>query len=207
MVGLDISSNLLKIAKSRWRNAQLVKADMRFLPFKPLAFSAAVSIGMSFGYLPSEQDNLRSLSELHQTLGERGFLIVDVFNREHLILKYKSKQMQLRWKFIPGLLKFPKRLSMWLLFRFFKWKQYPNFLLLQKRTINTAGDWLCDLWVVYDKVNGQTRVFRHLARLYTPNQLQALLTKAGFTVRAVYGDYEGHPLRVDSSPLVLVATS
>ena len=91
MVGLDISANLLRIAKSRWRSAELVRADMRFLPFKPEAFSAAVSMDTSFGYLPSEQDDMQSLSEVRETLSQGGVLIVDVFNREHLILKYRTK--------------------------------------------------------------------------------------------------------------------
>ena len=38
VVGLDISQKLLRIAKSRWRGADLVLGDMRFLPFKPNVF-------------------------------------------------------------------------------------------------------------------------------------------------------------------------
>ena len=52
IIGLDISRNLLRIAKSRWSGAQVVRGDMRFLPFKPEAFSAAVSMDTSVGYLP-----------------------------------------------------------------------------------------------------------------------------------------------------------
>jgi|SRR5208283_967834 len=47
VVGLDISPNLLKIAKTRLNSMQLVKADMRHLPFKPQAFAAAVSMDTS----------------------------------------------------------------------------------------------------------------------------------------------------------------
>ena len=62
MVGLDISAKLLKIAKQRWREVQLVRGDMRFLPFKPQAFAAAISMDTSFGYLPSEHDDWVSLN-------------------------------------------------------------------------------------------------------------------------------------------------
>ena len=61
VVGLDISLKLLKVAKSRLHVAQLVRADMRFLPFKPQAFAAAVSMDQSFGYLPSERNDIKSL--------------------------------------------------------------------------------------------------------------------------------------------------
>jgi ubiquinone/menaquinone biosynthesis C-methylase UbiE len=49
---LDVSSNLLRIAKKQEGDVQLIKADMRFLPFAAEAFSAAVSMDTSFGYLP-----------------------------------------------------------------------------------------------------------------------------------------------------------
>ena len=54
IVGLDVSPNLLKIAKQRWREVRLVRGDMRFLPFKVEAFSVAISMDTSFGYLTSQ---------------------------------------------------------------------------------------------------------------------------------------------------------
>ncbi len=68
MVGLDVSANLLKIAKQRDGQIELVRGDMRFLPFKPQAFAAAVSMDTSFGYLPSEQDDRVSLAEVRRVL-------------------------------------------------------------------------------------------------------------------------------------------
>lgn len=38
MVGLDASLNLLRIAKKRWSQIQLVRGDMRFLSFRSGAF-------------------------------------------------------------------------------------------------------------------------------------------------------------------------
>ncbi len=51
MVGLDISATLLKIAKLHSKESQFVRGDMRFLPFKPQAFTAVISMDTSFGYL------------------------------------------------------------------------------------------------------------------------------------------------------------
>ena len=208
MVGLDISLNLLKIAKNRWSHIQLVRGDMRCLPFKAGAFSAAVSMDTSFGYLPSEQDDMKSLRELREALSQGGVLIVDVFNRERLMLKYNANRCtEFKWVFLPILLKFNNRLARRVLFRFFKWKEYPSFFLLQKRTVNASGDRLCDLWVVCDKARGQIRVFRHIARLYELKRLQVLLEKAGFMVKRVYGDYDGQSFSRNSSRLILVASA
>lgn len=182
IVGLDISPNLLKIAKSRLSSIQVVRADMRHLPFKSGAFVAAVSMDTSFGYLPAEKDDMQSLRELHETLKQNGTIIVDVFNRERLMKKYSVK---------PSANSNPR--------------EYPSFYLSQKRTVDENGEKLCDLWVICDKVDGKTRSFKHIARLYTFERLQELLEEAGFAVKQVYGDYEGEQFSPDSNRLILVA--
>ena len=162
----------------------------------------------SFGYLPSQQDDTQSLKELRKTLSPGSLLIVDVFNREHLILKYPvNRRNGLKWVFLPILSKFNNRLSRQILFRFFRWREYPSFCLLQKRTLNAAGDKLCDLWVVYDKMQREIRVFRHTARLYELKGLLGLLEGAGFMVKRVYGDYDGQSFSPDSNRLILVAAA
>ena len=208
VVGLDASLNLLKIAKKRWKDAQLVRGDMRCLPFKTGAFSAAVSMDTSFGYLPSEQDDAQSLRELREALGQGSEVIVDVFNRELLMQKYKSnRRTGFKWVFLPILLKSNNRLSKRMLFRLFKWREYPSFFLLQKRTVSPSGDKLCDLWVVCDKINGKIVTFRHTARLFELKRLQRLLEQAGFMVEHVYGDYNGQAFNSNSRRLILDAAA
>jgi len=204
IIGLDISLKLLRIAKSRLRDARVVQADMRFLPFKPQAFSAAISMDTSFGYLPNEQDDIQSLKALRETLRQNGVLIVDVFNRHLLIQKYKRKR--LKWVFLPTLMN-PNSLAKRLLFLFFKWKEYPSFFLLQKRTVIEKGKKLHDLWVVHDKEDGQIRVFEHSARLFEFKQLQGLLERAGFKPNSVCGDYDGQSSSPISSRLIFVANT
>ena len=183
MIGLDVSAKLLRIAKSRWRDSQVVCADMRFLPFRPGAFSAAVSMDTSFGYLPTGQDDLESLKKLRAAMITGAILIVDVFNREHLIKPTHKPSSQ------P------------------EWREYPSFFLLQKRTIDAHGEKLHDQWTVRDKADGQLRVFEHVARLYELTGLQGLLEKAGFNVKTVYGDYEEQTFSAQSRRLILVANA
>ena len=154
---------------------------MRFLPFKSECFAAAISMDTSFGYLPSEQDDLQSLREFHAALRKSSVLLVDVFNRERLILKYKVSIQP-------------------------KWLEYPSFFLRQERSVSQDGDFLCDLWTVRDKTDGQNRVFEHIARLYMLTGLQALLEKTCFSVNAVYGDYDRQKLTSTSNRLILLAT-
>ncbi|MGD0450854.1 MAG: hypothetical protein ABSA79_07370 [Candidatus Bathyarchaeia archaeon] len=162
---------------------------------------------MSFGYLPNEHDDVQCLRALREVLKDDGMLIVDVFNRERLISKYQTNWLrQLKWALLPIMFR-ANRFGAWLVFHFFKWKEYPSFFLLQKRTVEANGARLHDLWVICNKEDGRIRVFEHNARLYELKRLQVLLEQAGFTVKAIYGDYNQQSLSPSSSRLILVANS
>ena len=181
LVGLDVSTKLLRIAKHRHKKVDVVRGDMRFLPFKPQTFKAAISMDTSFGYLPSEADDISSLFEVQRVLVQSGIFILDVFNREELTLKYQGKN------------------------NFSKWKEYPSFFLKQKRTISNNGDWLCDSWTIRDKGDEQVSFFEHSVRLYKLDGLKSLLNKSGFAVKEVYGGYEGEKFSSNSPRLILLA--
>lgn len=182
MVGLDVSAHLLKIAKHRGAS-QLVRGDMRFLPFKAEAFAAAISMDTSFGYLPTEQEDAESLAEANRVLCVGGEFILDVFNREHLVKKYVGKASE------------PKLY------------EYPSFTLQQQRTVSEDGERLRDLWTVQDKVTGQVRVFWHSVRLYQRSKLEGLLAITGLATQAVYGDYEEQSYSAEAPRLILKASA
>jgi ubiquinone/menaquinone biosynthesis C-methylase UbiE len=181
MVGLDASRKLLKIAKQRSEEIPVVLGDVRFLPFKTGTFTSVVSVDTSFGYLLSEADDKVSLSEVRRVLSKMGLFVIDVFNQEYLDLKYKVQSNST------------------------KEKDYPSFFLLQKRTVSDSGSWLCDLWTIRDKADGQVRFFEHKVRLYGRDKLSCLLESVGFRVNQVLGGYEGENFRVDSSRLIFLA--
>jgi SAM-dependent methyltransferase len=183
MVGLDASLRLLKIAKQRSQDIAVVLGDIRFLPFKTGTFDAVVSVDTSFGYLPSESDDRVSLSEVRRVMPQEGLFIVDVFNREYLALKYRGQNNST------------------------KEKDYPSFILQQKRTISDGGDWLCDLWTIRDKDNMQVSFFEHKVRLYRLDKLQSLLEGAGFRVNRVFGGYGDENFGVDSPRLIFRAVA
>jgi ubiquinone/menaquinone biosynthesis C-methylase UbiE len=181
MVGLDVSANLLKIAKQRSKKIQLVRGDMRFLPFKSQVFAGVISMDTSFGYLPSEADDSVTFVEVKRVLDQRGVFVIDVFNREQLIRKYQNKNL-------PA-----------------KWKEYPSFFMLQKRVVSPKGEWLRDLWTIEDKANSRLSIFKHNVGLYERSKLERTLKKAGFAVKLVYGGYEEENFSAESSRLILVA--
>jgi SAM-dependent methyltransferase len=181
MVGLDVSKRLLKIAKQRSANMQLVRGDLRFLPFKNDVFTAAISMDTSLGYLPSEKEDMESLAEVKRALKLNSVVIVDVFNRAYLVGKYRGKE--------PS----------------FKTYEYSNFTLQQKRTVSDKGDWLRDVWLVKNKSDGHEKVFEHSVRLYGALRLQELLKIVGFKISALFGDYEGQNFHDGFPRLIVVA--
>jgi SAM-dependent methyltransferase len=205
MVGLDLSVKLLRITKQRYPQAQILRGDLRFLPFKSGAFKAAISMDTSLGYLTSEKQDLESLIELRKVLGHGNVLVLDVFNREHLMRKYSQRSFfkRLKWRVLPLLLKLHNR---WVLFRIFKWREYSSFFLLQNRTVSRSGDLLCDLWLVWAKVTKNFLIFEHRVRLYRKIKLETFFNSLGFTVKAVYGGYDEQEFNIDNPRLIMVTT-
>jgi SAM-dependent methyltransferase len=203
MVGLDVSPRLLAIAKRRSVqervNAAFVRADMRFLPFRPEVFAAELSLDSSFGYLASESEDLRSLKETAKTTVHCGVFLVDVFNRERMVRRHRRSFGFGFQLLLLGLLPRVPYLA-----GLFTWREYPSFCLLQKRNANAKSGLLRDLWVFRDKKTGKIAVAEHVVRLYGFSQLKALIEDAGLGVQTVFGSYEGNEYAESSSRLIVV---
>lgn len=183
IIGLDLSTKLLKIAKQNQNSLQLIQADMRFPPFMEKSFFTVISMDNSFGYLPSEAADLLSLKSINTVLVNGGLFVLDVFNYEQLSSKHGRH----------------------FLFRKYKWRQYPSFSLLQKRTVNKKKRILQDLWVIKRKIDQKISVFNHYSRLYRLNELKEMLIEAGFVVKTAYGSYEKQELNSESNRLIILS--
>jgi ubiquinone/menaquinone biosynthesis C-methylase UbiE len=181
VLGLDISPNLLRIAKERMKQHDvrfpLIRGDMRYLPFRAEVFAAVFNMFTSFGYLPSEQEDVESLNEISRTLRRRGLFLLDVANRDHLLSTFKKKD----------------------------WGEFPSFYMLEKRTLGAEGSRLHSEWTLVDKRSGKVERFDHNLRLYSLGQLENLCAEAGLTPLEFYGDYDGQGFQLDSRRLILLA--
>lgn len=181
VIGLDISANLLRIAKERMieKNVRfpLIRGEMRHLPFMSETFAAVINMFTSFGYLPSEKEDMKSLKEVARTLEKCGSFLIDIVNREHLLQVFQKKD----------------------------WGEFPDFYLLERRSLDVNGSRLYSKWTLKDKNTGKTRTFYHNLRLYSFLQMQKMLEKIGFVIKTVYGDYEEQEFQKDSSRLIMLA--
>jgi SAM-dependent methyltransferase len=173
---------------------------MRFLPFNAGVFAAVVSLGSSYGYLPSEETDLRSSMDVKRTLVKGGIFLLDVFNRERMAQRYRQRFSFGLWRVLLGYLsRFPQFAGL------FRWREYPSFYLLQKRVVTDGGSRLRDLWVFREKQTGKISIVYHVSRLYDLSQLQVMLKAAGFRILCFYGTYEGQAYSGDSSRLIAVS--
>jgi len=201
IVGLDFSLRLLKVANLKAVKAgvelSLVCGDMRFLPFRAGVFSGTISLDSTFGYFSSRNEETQSLKEVARTLADSGVFVIDVFNGDNM--KKRKGRFKLKMFFF-WLARLPQ------FFALFKWHEYPNFYLLQKRQITKNGNLLQDIWIIRDKQTRKTLTVRHTVRLYSLAQLRKMVDETKMKVTNVYGDYEKQVFNTNSIRLIMTAS-
>jgi len=181
VVGMDLSKKLLSIAKMRVDEAKvkfpLVRADMRYFPFRDRVFAAIINMFTSFGYLPSETEDLKCLLEINRTLKNNGKFLLDLASRDHIVRGFRERD----------------------------WAEFEPYYLLEKRLLDMENSKLISHWTIIRKGTGETRSIVHEVRLYTLNQLHLLLSKAGLAIREVYGGYDNEKFDLEASRMIALA--
>jgi len=183
MIGLDLSRNLLALAKQNMKkervNLPLVRADMRHFPFRKQVFDAVICMFTSFGYLPTESDDMQSFKEVKRTLRKNGKFLLDVANKNHIIKVLQERE----------------------------WAEYEPFYMLEKRSLELGKQTsrLLSQWTIIRKDTKEVKTLQHNVRLYTPQTLKQKLSRTGLKVKDVYGGYDRKEFNPDSSRMILWA--
>lgn len=180
VVGLDLSPVMLKRARDHRpcpTCPQFVRGDLRTLPFPAHQFGLAVNLFTSFGYFEAEHENLLALREMRRILLDSGTLIIDLMNPEHAIDTL-----------VPFDQGFVGQLE-----------------VEQHRTFDRSTQRL-EKRIAIHYPNGQTRDVLESVRLFSPDEIESLLDKAGFEVIDWYGEYDGSRFKIgESQRMILVA--
>lgn len=83
-VGLDLSPSLLRAARAGDREAPLVRADMRELPFADASFSLVVNLFTSFGYFREDAQHLRVLRDVARVVHPGGWFVLDFLHADQV---------------------------------------------------------------------------------------------------------------------------
>ena len=179
VTAVDLSAFHLTKARERAEAAQVavefVQSDMRAF-VRADAFDLAVSLFTSFGYFEDPADDLRVLRHVHQSLRPGGVLVMDVASKERLARVLHPTLSQ---------------------------RAVDGALLVQRHQI--VEDWtrVRNEWTVVR--DGRARTFEFLLRIYSGQELRALLGAAGFATVTLYGSLDGRPYDLEAERLVVVA--
>jgi ubiquinone/menaquinone biosynthesis C-methylase UbiE len=165
VVGLDLSRELLNRTKSRIdgigaENLNLIRGDMRYLPFRSDLFDSAFNVWTSFGFF-SEEENELVLNEIVRVTGVRGVFVMDIANPEFLIRKFQEKD----------------------------WSEEKEFFLLEQRSCDWKTRRFWARWIFIDKSSGQVSEIDFDHRLYSFNELKCMFEERGLKITDVYGSF------------------
>ena len=196
VTGVDLSEEMLAIARNNAKqetvftrggvdaeskgHLTLRQADMRNLPkaFEN-QFDAVINMFSSFGYLESEQDDQQVLHQIHKVLKPGGKLLMDLLNREWVIINNEE----------------------------YDWHQHEDGrIVLEHRHLDlqTSTNHLTYTEMLPD---GARREMSELhMRLYTLTELTKMLANANLDIERVYGGFRGEPYTVNARRMIVVAT-
>ncbi len=184
VTGVDLSKELIQEGRER---SQLLpgcpvflRSDARQLPYYG-QFDAAVSLFTSFGYFESSDDDLKIFKGVARALVPGGRFLIDYLNQSHVCSTLVEEDER-----ETGLLRVATR----------RWIDEEG----------TDGPVVRKAVKGYDRATGLLLMdFEERVRLYTADELDALLTTAGFTlVGEPMGGVDGAPLDTLSTRLVRV---
>ncbi len=196
VTGVDLSGEMLAIARKNATeelvspasggNAEgkggltLRQADMRQLPDEFAGqFNAVINMFSSFGYLESEADDQQVLHEVAKALKPGGKLLMDLLNREWVIINNEE----------------------------YDWYQHEDGrVVLERRQLNLEKS-VNHLTYTEILPDGTRREMSDLhMRLYTLTELAKMLAIAGLTFQNVYGGFAGEEYSVNTRRMIVLAT-
>ncbi|HSM08399.1 MAG TPA: class I SAM-dependent methyltransferase [Gemmatimonadota bacterium] len=177
-IGLDLSRVLLAEARRAVPGVPLVRADMRWLPFRDEAFGGLTSFFTSFGYFPSVAEDRHVIQGIRRVLRRGGTFMLDFFNADRV-----------RETLVPR-----------------DERCIGDRRVIQTREI--VDDTVVKRIRVRDEgTAGGERQFEERVRLYGATELGEMLEAEGLRVDGRYGDYAGGQFDAAAERLILVGAA
>jgi SAM-dependent methyltransferase len=152
-------------------------AEMRALPLRSGSLDAVVSLFSSFGYLETDEEDLRVLREIARVLRPGGRLLLDQLNREHALAGFAESVQRL---------------------------EADGTLVVEQRAFDALRGRLTTSFVIVTPGGERKDSVGHSLRLYTLTELDKLLDAAGLALQRVYGGVSGEPYALESVRMMAV---
>lgn len=166
VVGLDLSAALLHEARDRNRDLRLVRGDMRHLPFGEESFQFVANFFTSFGYFADPEEDAQVLSEIRRVMKYGGRFALDFLNADRVrdCLVERDERM------------------------------HDGRRVMQERRLEEGGKVVVKEIRIFEAADDRlVGTYYERVRLYTPDELEAMLRAAQLEPEVSYGDYTGTP--------------
>jgi SAM-dependent methyltransferase len=155
-------------------DAQFVRADMRAIPFAD-SLDAVVNFFTSFGYFEDENENRAVVHGVAGALKSGGRFLIDYVNADQARDTLVAQSERI----------------------------HGEYAISESRWIDEAGKRLNKTTVITHN-GARCAELGESVRLYSLDDLRALLTDSGLEVGHVFGDYDGSTFGVESPRMIFV---
>jgi SAM-dependent methyltransferase len=179
VTGVDITPFLMDklrtYADAEGVEIELLHVDMRDF-VRPGAFDIAISMLTSLGYFDDDEENLKVLRNVHESLKPGGVFVFDMMGKEVLakiFLNTNSNELP------------------------------DGSLIVQRR--QAINDWsqMENEWLLIK--DGAVRSFGLRHWIYSGREFKEMLQKVGFSTVDLYGDLKGNPYGPEAARLIAIA--
>lgn len=175
VVGIDYSKHLLEIAQKKLEQTSVKLFRQDMRHSYPVApYDCICNMFTSFGYFDIENDNRTVLYRISEALKKGGYFFFDYLNAEYV-----------RSTFTP-----------------FTETVLPHATIIQKRTITDT--YVSKRIEIYTEHTSKPEIFEEKVRLYTSKQLISMIESYSMNIVQQYGNYNGVPFLLDSSPRCII---
>jgi ubiquinone/menaquinone biosynthesis C-methylase UbiE len=200
VVGLDLSRKMIEVAKQKSKelgNVRWFQGDMRAFRLEE-KFNLALVPGHSFQNLNTPQDQVACLRCIKRHLNPTGLIVIHLDHMNAENVRWLGELCGAKRGVFEGAEEFKHQQTGRQTRASRAWSYEPS---TQTAIVQT-------IWEEMD-TDGQVvnRVEREPIRLHCVFrfEMEHLLTRAGFKIEAVYGDFFGHELQDDSPSMIWVA--
>jgi SAM-dependent methyltransferase len=186
LTGIDNSSAMLAVARRKARGAPKVSAfvlaDVRSFALRS-RFQLIMFAQNSLGHLHTLGDLLACLRCVRAHLADDGLFVIDIFNPFAHPLAIAPQAQSYIGSYVD---KNGSRVAVT------ETSRYDAAAQIQERVWRHAS------------TDGRETVINFCTRVFFPQELEALLRRSGFSIRAKYGSFAKEPFAEDSSQQLLV---
>jgi SAM-dependent methyltransferase len=176
VTGVDATSDYIQEAREKDEEGSIefVEQDMKEFR-REESFDLIVNGWNSFGYFEDKEDDRQMMENLHASLKNNGFLVMDVWSKELVAMNDRGRY----------------------------WTETNGIYNMEKHRVKDNWNKVETTWIKVE--DGETVEYTWEKRLYSAQELKDLMNEVGFSSIDFYGNLEGDDYDKDADRMIVVA--